>query len=443
MTGNHSAAALALLLAVPLTAMSQAVTQTETATGERRQQLTGTIYAGATYSDNEDHLTSQSHVAPEAGVMLNLSREQGPLNANVSGDVVHRGYQSGSDANSLDGALRADLDYQFIPDRFIWHVNDNFGQALKSQRAIDAPDNRQNFNYFSTGPSLRYPFSERMSLVASGQWGEVRYRSTDGRNNQRYSATLGLSRQLTEHSSLALQAAGQNVRYEPVSSASDFETRSAYLQLEAAGLKTSLNAEAGATRLTQHGVTTNEPLFNLRASRKLTPQTSFAVEGGEAVSDSADSFARAQAFSGYETGQSPDASGSGAYRSTHASALLTVATSRTSIDLSMHWERQKYQGVVVRSQERTGPSLQITRQMTARTSLLLHAAQWRNRFLDGGSDNDESSYGIGLNLLLTERLGLNALYDHRSGSGLSTVTTAQVSYQENQASLRLTYRVGR
>ncbi len=57
-----------------------------------------------------------------------------------------------------------------MPDLLSWSFTDQFGQARRNEFLPDAPDNRQNINNFSTGPTLFMPFGRRVQVNASATY---------------------------------------------------------------------------------------------------------------------------------------------------------------------------------------------------------------------------------------------------------------------------------
>ena len=82
------------------------------------------------------------------------------------------------------GGLDGTVYYRFIPERFAWSIEDNFAQIAVNGLAVDTPDNRQNLNYFTTGPDIILPLGARTALEVSGRYSDVVVRRDTGRQSR-------------------------------------------------------------------------------------------------------------------------------------------------------------------------------------------------------------------------------------------------------------------
>ena len=138
------------------------------------QETRFSVSAGVTHTDNVGRVSAneESELIPEAGLQLWFTRA-GRLDADLAMDLRYLTYVDDTFDDELLGGLDGRLSFAFVPDRFMWVVEDNFGQSFIDPQAIETPGNRQNFNYFSTGPTLVLPLGTRMDLSISGRWSDV------------------------------------------------------------------------------------------------------------------------------------------------------------------------------------------------------------------------------------------------------------------------------
>ncbi len=396
----------------------------------------------ALYSDNEARVDGRAGTALELGLRLDIERSVGRLLANIDGDVALHDYQGGVLDRQLQGYLSANVRYAFVPERVEWVVEDYFGQSLIRQEVIDAPDNRQYFNFIGTGPNVTIPLTLRTFLDGEARWSKAHYSESIDINSTRSSAQLGIRRRLGEIVELALTGSFQKVSYDQSIIGVDFETKSLFAEGTARGAKTDLSLRGGATRLSRGNITTSEPLFSVSVFRDLSQRSRVGLEGGERVSDNAESYMREQDFTRVGIGLIPDAVAAGAFRSRFADAVISIAGLRNKLDLHYTWQRELYFVSDRADRERTGPVLRFTRQIGTNVAFNIHGLYWRDKFMGVSPDSDESNIGVGVDWNLAHATTLSVAVDHHTGNGEALTGIDRISYSDNQIILRFSRLLG-
>ena len=134
---------------------------------------------GAEHSDNVRRVATdeQSDTIGTARVTLTLEEMRPRLEARIAADVQYRHYFDDSYDSEVVGGLSGDVAWSILPERFIWIVQDNYGQIAADRAQPDTPDNREDINYFTTGPDLR--LRRRVLRLRAGSCSGARGRARD------------------------------------------------------------------------------------------------------------------------------------------------------------------------------------------------------------------------------------------------------------------------
>jgi len=395
---------------------------------------------GAYHTDNAGRTSvdEQSDTVGEAGLRLGIARERGRLTADVSADLRFQKYFDDSYDDELMGGLDGTLTYWFLPERFSWVVQDNFGKALIEPRNVDTPANRQNANYFSTGPDFRLPLGDRTELVLSGRWSDASFDEGE-QDNQRLTGNVGLVRHLSASSSMSLNAMAERVEYGEELLNSDYDRQSAYLGYDTRGARTTLSLRAGYTALHDFGDTTDGPLFDLTVARELSPRSTLTLNAGTNLTDSAEAMRRDQGISGVGIDGGTGIVSADPFQSDYASLELALTGVRTSVDFGVHWRAEDHERSAALNRDSIGASVTLTRRFSQTLSMSLYGGWTTQDFADSDVEFDEWSYGAGLDWAFARRFGLTLRADRFDGSGDTTFGADQRDYTENRIALHLNY----
>lgn len=408
------------------------------------QETSFSISAGATYSDNVGRVSGgeESDLMPEAAMQFSISRE-GRLDLALDGDLRYRSYQEStfSSDDELVGGLDARLGYALWQDRLLWSVQNNFGQALIDPQAVSTVDNRQNLNYFSTGPDITIPLGSRTSLALSGRWSDLDYEESDF-GNERLSGTLGLSRGLGGTSSLQLSLASQRVDFNG-QVASGYDVHSAYLTFQAGGPRTQLELRGGATEVHDAGDTFRHPLASVTLTRQLSERASLVLVAGTGVTDAADAFRRDQDIAGIGGIGDGVVALPDIVQEDFASVQWSLGSGRTTFDATLDWrdEDREFQSDFSRQSLELG--INLARRLGPRLTARIYGMHRNTDYDLTDIQYDEWQAGVGFDWQISSRYSLNLDAEHWDSSGDSSSGPSQRQYEENRYSLRISYSIGR
>lgn len=424
--------------------MALAVAGILLATTAAAQETSLSVSAGVTHSDNISRVSQdeQSETMPEAGLQLNLTRE-GRLEAVLSADLTYRSYQENSiDSNGeLVGGMDARLAYAFIPDRFSWTVENNYGQSLIDPQAVETPDNRQDMNYFSTGPDIEFLLSGKTSLVMSGRWSDLTYEESDF-GNQRLSGSVGLLRRIDGASSLQLDVTAQRVEFDG-SPVNGYDQQSASLAYEAEGTRTQIELRGGLTEVHDSGDTFDHPLLNVSLTRKLTDRSTVALVAGTGIVDSADAFRRDRGIAGVSGGSENVVASPDVVEEDYLAASWSLTGGRTTLELSANWRDEERKFDVNFDRTSLDISLHLARRIGPRLTARVYGMYRDTDYDTSDIQYDEWLAGLGFNWSLSRNYGLVLQAEHWVGGGDTSAGSGTRDYEENRYTLRFTYSSGR
>lgn len=404
------------------------------------QNLDYSVFTGVTHSDNARRTNTdpQEDTTAVVGLLLGYQREQGRLHASVDANLRYSHYFEESFNDQLFGGLDALLTYWFVPERFSWVVQQNFGQTLIEPRAVETPDNRQNVSFFSTGPDAQLPLGERTSLTASGRWSSARYETTDA-NNQRIDGTLGLVRQLGTTSTVSLNAFAERVNFTDDFSDGRYDRQSAFLGYTNIGVRTSLDARAGYTVLHVYGERTGGPLFDITIRRELSPRSTLTFGAGTNLTDSAEAFRRDQDLLGVNPDTENVVSSSDPFQSDYASLVWEIVGARNSFSLTGSWRREDHENEVDLNRQSWGLSANYSRRLRPTLTAGLQAGYTKNEFETSDVEFDDLNAGASLDWQFAQHFSARLLYQYFSGSGDTISGSGIRDYTENRYSLFFTW----
>ncbi|HNR22512.1 MAG TPA: hypothetical protein PKL49_05765 [Steroidobacteraceae bacterium] len=404
------------------------------------QEVDLALSIGAFHSDNigRTSVDERSETVGEAGLQFGIARDQGRLTADVSADLRYRKYFDNAYDEELMGGLSGLLTYRFLPDRFSWVVQDNFGKALIDPRAVESPDNRQSTNYFSTGPDFRLPVGDRTEILLSGRWSDASF-SESNADSQRLTGNVGLVRHLGTDSSLSLNAMAERVEFDDEIFNSNYDRQSAFIGYDTRGARTVVSLRAGYTAMHDFGDTTDGPLFDLTVARELSARSTLTLNAGTNLTDSVNAMRRDQDISGVSVEGDIGIVSGDPFQSDYVSIGLALAGVRTSLDLVADWRAEDHERDAVLNRDSIGAAATLTRRLSPTLSMSIYGRWTSEDFSDSDVEFDEWLFGADLDWEFARRFGLTFRVDRYEGSGDTPFGTDQRDYTENRYALDLTY----
>ncbi len=407
------------------------------------QETTLPVSAGATHSDNIARVgaNEESDTILEAGLQLGFRRE-GRLDTDVSVDLRYLSYLDETFDDELVGGLSGSFSFAFVPDRFMWVLDNDFGQSFIDPRDVETPDNRQNLNYFTTGPTVVLPLGSRTNLTISGRWSDVDYEESD-LDNQRLMGQVQLAREMSDSSSLSLDLSSQRVEFDQSPPNSDYDLHTLALVYRASSARTTLAVSGGMTSLHDFGDSSDGPLLDVMVTREVGARSRLTLNVGTRFFDSAESFRRDRELLDIEIGNESAVPAGDAFQQEYASLGWELTGSRTSLRLAADWRDEDREVDSEFDRESRGLDTSVSRRVGSRTTASLFGRYVTEEFSNGGVDFDEWSAGVGLDWSLSGSVVVGLRAEHIEGSGDTSAGAGTRDYEENRYTLRFEYSPGR
>ena len=320
------------------------------------------VFAGATRTDNATLLPGgPSDTVATAGVDLSLFRDTGHLRADVDGSLRYEDYLDNTYPGHTLGQVTATAAYAFIPERFVWVVQDTYGQTNANPEQPTTPQNRINANYLSTGPDAALRLGGTLDLLVGARYSQSYFQSNpfaqvDSRSE---SGTLGLRDRLSTSSSISVNVTDAHVEYQEPGNPS-YDQATVYGRYDARSTRGGLALDVGVAQLRDAGGTVHDPLARLTLFHRLTPSWNVNLGVASEFQNSAQALQAAFAGERVVNGQLVNgATGSAGgppgstvadivlsqapFRSDTAQLAFDFVRPRTSIDISGSAGRQRYQ----------------------------------------------------------------------------------------------------
>lgn len=397
------------------------------------------VKAGVGHSDNIRRVPAaeESETILTAGLDLAFLREEGRLHADVSVDLTYFDYQDNTYDGEVTGIANADLRFLFVPGRFEWMLADSFGQSQIDPFAAVTPDNRENVNYFTTGPDLTIRLGSAANLVLFGRWSASQFEESNF-DDERLLAGLSLGRSLSQRSSVSLNVTSETVEFDDPAFGRDFERRSAFLRYEIEGARTRLGAEAGYTEVEFDTPlpfavnSTSSPLFEIDLERELSERSTLTLLAGVRSSDASTALR-----GGAPPGLSPGLiSTSDPFETRQVTLSWQFQAQRTDFMLSAGWEEDVYETLGLLDRERQVFSASANRRLTPRLTLRAEASLFSSDFSSASQEDDETQYGLSLSWNAAGRLWIELEAQHFNRDS----TNAASEFDETRAFLRFAWR---
>lgn len=387
--------------------------------------------AGIGRTDNVTRVPDgeRSATIRSAGVRFSVLQDNRRTNVDVLGDLSWLDYAGNVHPSELVGSAAGRLRLNLVEDHLNWVFEDSFGQVRQDLFSVPGPDNRENINYFSTGPNLRFSIGAATNLLLGGRYVLVDYEESPG-DSRRASGSLGVERVLPRGSTLSFNASKERIEARGASFAPDYDREAAYLRYALTGRRSSVALSAGANRVDGSGGNDSGTLLRLELRRDVGRLSVLNLRAGRELTDSGATFALD------EGGQLPSpGSGIGTslqtsqpYTGTYVEAGWRVVGRRTSIGLDGGWNDQNYDGAGALDIVRKTLGLDVTRSLGTRTTAAASVRLARNQYAGSLADNDEISYSANLSWAAGRRLSLELAGEHFAYSTELAPTVHETRY---------------
>jgi hypothetical protein len=354
-------------------------------------QLGYDLLAGIGETDNV-RLTPtdrRSDTIATVGFDLDWQEQRSLLDANVIGDMEYLDFLRHSYSPEVIGNLLANMQLNLVPQFLRWEFNDNFGQGNIDPAAPLTPNNRENINYFTTGPDLTMPLGAANEMLLEGRYSNVNYEVSPLSSN-RYSAGLGIRHELSSSSGISVNVQDEVIRFEDSTLNPDYDEQEAYLRYDAKGVRTRITFDVGVDRLKLTNETVSGPLARVEVTRQLSPSTSIVLTAGRDFSDVGNEFLLLQSLGGATLSTQAVGASGDPFKQDYVTLGWNFQERRTTFGFGAGYFKLTYEDGDTLDEERTTGSAHFSRRLTPRVEAGVYVSYVKEQFrnLLGGDYNE-------------------------------------------------------
>ena len=408
------------------------------ATGQSAGAATLDYTAGvsAVYSNNIDRQPSDGLdeliVSPALG--FDFSSEGGKFEGEARGDIRYLDYTKNTFGNETLAAFGGSGVFTLRPDTLTWTVEDNFGQIVTDPFMAITPGNREDINFFTTGPDLTLRLGGANSVSLGGRFSDESYETTPS-DNQQYTGYLGLGRALRSGRNVSLNASTTRVEFDQMATNSNYDVNSAFVKFESATSRSDLVVDLGATQLHDNGMKNSNALVNIAYTRTLSGASSLALTASSRFNETGQAFRATQGDASVVQGTQDVIAGGDPFRHKGASADYRFLDERFDFGVGGRWSDDDYETNNTFDRRIYGASVRAGYTLNARSNLLFTGTVTRTDFVTTNQEDDD----VGATLEFSQQLGrsVSVIFGVSHFSRDSNVATT--NYDENRGTLRFEY----
>jgi hypothetical protein len=395
---------------------------------------------GAGYSDNVRRTATDeiNESIAMAGLRFAVNEDTRRLQADVVGDLAYYSYLSNTYENELVGSVYADTEFTLLPERITWALSDQFGQVAIDPFQPATPDNRENINYFSTGPDFTVGLGSQFRLRLGGRYSLITYEE-DPLDATVTGGQVALVRSLSGRSSVSLNGSLRQTEYDDPVLNSNFDQMESYFRYEVQGARTNLAVDAGYTKLEREALDVEESgaLLRFDLSRRMSSSSVLSLSGAHEFSTSAGAFAGdLGAHGGVST--APGRQTADPFTLDRATLGWSFNRNVTSISAAANWSEQTYDTNTTLDQTTMVLAARYRRDLSAATSMGVNVSHTAFSYVQSGADYDELTVGVSYSWRMSRSLTLDIKYDYADRSGDATMNV----FKENHLWLMIGYGRG-
>jgi len=401
-----------------------------------------TVDAGYERDDNvtlSEDAPIEQNIA-RLGVGFTLEQASSTVQASVVGRIDHRRYEDIYD-DMTDRMLQGRVNWMIVPDRLGFVVEDSYGVQSINRFNPDSPDNRQQVNVLSLGPSLHFRAGQALQGLA-----ELRYINSDAEitedfNSDRLLAALRLTRDIDATSALSFNVQAQNIDFDNDLVARDHNRFEAFASYRRTYRMFDMLVDAGYAHLDyDDGGSRGSPLVRAELGWNPSERSRFSINAASQLSDAAigtlDAIGESTGLpSSVMTGSTTVTAS--AYEQRSLGAQYTYTGTRTVLSIFGQAHELEYVDVDAANEESRSAGVSLRYRLRPTLVLGASASVDRNEY---GSPVDRRE----TNHLYT--LGLEKSWSRNWSSSLTytryerSTPTPLASFEQNVIYLSLAYR---
>jgi hypothetical protein len=396
------------------------------------------VSGGIGWTDNVTRAPANAEEATlaVAGLQIVLDERRTRFDASLDASMQFYHYFDNEFEDDLLGGFAGALNFAIVPDRFEWVVQDNFGQVRTDPFDAGTPENRENFNYFTTGPDFSFRLGSASVLRLFGRYSDTRYEEVDALDGNRRSVGAALLRESAPGRGVSLNVTSERVEFGTVAQGgTEFDRHQAFLRLQGSGSRTELNLDLGYAILDDGTDESDGVVARFSMTRSMSSRSSITLGGGREFSDAGELFREVQGRSG------PDLEGTrilatpDPFENTFGFFNWNFSFNRTSFGAGVDFNRERYETSVELDRDLLTYGAYIERELSERTRLRIVGRYMEEEFNNVGFKDDELQFSAAISTALGRSLTLQLQFENNERDSLNGLS----DFRENRASLLLAW----
>jgi hypothetical protein len=254
-------------------------------------QFDYTLYGGIEHSDNialtPTNPTSQNLLIP--GVNFSFIQAGSTVQANVTGNLEYRDYLGGNFSNQLFAQVAGQVNWTLMPQRLDMAFDDYAGVQPVSSLATNAPDNQQQTNVLSLGPTFHFRLGDTLRGQAELRYLNSTAQKTKDFDSSREQGALRIYKDLSVTDQLSANIESEHVDFENEGGGPNYDRDQIFARYLSKLSRFDIDAMAGWSRLRYDGAkNANTPLAQLSVNWRASPGSTFTANVGRQYSDAAE-----------------------------------------------------------------------------------------------------------------------------------------------------------
>jgi len=350
------------------------------ASASRAAQPGYEISLGVVESDNVQRTPNGTHnTIIEQELNVTWHDQSSRLTADVDADLSHLTYIPRAFSDQVIGNLIAQARLNLVDQALFWNFSDNFGQGITDPLAAITPENRENINYFNTGPEALLPVGGENLLDVRANYGKTSYEKSLLDSN-RYGGGVGLIHRLSEQTDVSLNLQDQRIEYLYGQLNPDYTSQEAFLHVDAKGSRTTLGADVGYGRVVLPNSTNGNVTARLELTRKLSAGSTMSFSFGREYSDAGAAFQIAQVLNGANLNTQQTVQTTGPFTMVYETGGWNFARNRTSLGISVAHFKDTYVEATNLDDSHTDIAANLSRRLTPTLQATLAGQYTRQNF---------------------------------------------------------------
>lgn len=308
-------------------------------------ELDGEFNVGMGSSDNITR-TSQapiSDVFTLVGLKLDIVEESRRIRTNVQSQFDFLTYRDDTYDDELVGGLNGFAEFAVVEERVAWFIQDNYGQQLFDPFTPATPSNRENVNFFTTGPTIKFLKPGRNHANLDLRYSSENYELSPD-DNERYSSRALIGREINRRSTVSIGGLYEKLKFDVGAPQRDYDRVEGFIRLGIAGNKNRFEIDAGTTEIQSDLSRNRGPLVRINWTSELSTKSTLIMSGGSTYSDRGGRFRSAQDDASDLRDTIDITTFSAPFRENFFTGRYRVEQDRTNINLIASWIQEDYQG---------------------------------------------------------------------------------------------------